>query len=313
MKENINIRGKIFPSESLAEHTTFRIGGPAELFIEPADEAELIAVMEFLGKTGVPCFILGGGSNVVISDDGLEGAVISTAALDSLSIDDGDREYAGDSGELRIRAGSGCTMEKLLLRCRELSLSGLEEFAGLPGTVGGAVYMNARCYGRSVSDVLRSVTWFDRAAEKIRECRIDMDDWDYKKSPFQNREGVILSAVMAVKKGKAEDIASLMERYIRDREEKGHFRYPSAGSVFKNSREYGKPSGLIIDEAGLRGYAIGGAQVAPWHGNIIINTGNASASDVARLVGYIRNYVRGKTGFDLEPEILFAGPFQDTE
>ncbi|MDR2898073.1 MAG: FAD-binding protein, partial [Spirochaetaceae bacterium] len=185
LTENSNIRGNIFLNEPLAEHTTFKVGGPAEIFIEPADEGELHFVLDFLKNEGTPCFILGGGSNLVISDQGLKGAVVSTAALNSLHIEKPD-EDEDSSKEIRIRAGGGCTMEELLRCCQEHSLSGLEEFAGLPGTVGGAVYMNARCYGKSISDVLKSVTWLDRETGKTQEYAVNADDWDYKKSPFQN-------------------------------------------------------------------------------------------------------------------------------
>jgi UDP-N-acetylmuramate dehydrogenase len=306
-----NFTGKISCRESLAERTTFKIGGTADIFVQPVHIDELIKVVKFCTENMIPFFVLGGGSNVVFGDDGFAGAVISTAKLNSVTILDEDEIKAKNlpslsRSEFFMQAESGCSMEKLLSRGELLSLSGLEEFAGLPATIGGAVFMNARCYGKSFSDVLQSVSYLDTTDFKVKDYYVNPSDWDYKKSPFQDEEKIILSAVFKVQKGKAEDIAAKMESFIEDREEKGHFRFPSAGSVFKNNREFGKPTGLIIDEAGLRGHKIGGAQIAPWHGNIIINTGGAKAGDVMELVEYIKKCVKEKTGFELETEILFV-------
>jgi len=180
--------------------------------------------------------------------------------------------------------------------------------------------MNARCYELSVSDVFFSadVLRYQHGSFSMDEIRYDPAEWDYKKSPFQVKNGVaslvfgenariILNVTVSLVGGKAENIREEMNRYIRDREEKGHFKFPSAGSMFKNNRAFGMPSGKIIDEAGLRGYQIGDAQVAPWHGNIIINKGNARAEDLRLLVTNIQKQVFDKTGFLLENEVIFAG------
>jgi UDP-N-acetylmuramate dehydrogenase len=183
---------------------------------------------------------------------------------------------------------------------------GLEFLAGMPGTMGGAVWMNARCYEKQVSDVLAETEILDEDLNRVWVPR-EAGDFSYKRSPFQNRRVVILAARFALERREKGAIREEMAEHRRDREEKGHYRYPSAGSVFKNNRAFGKPTGKIIDELGLRGLPLGGAQVAPWHGNIIINTGNASAEDIMGLTKLVAEKVRNGQGYELEPEILFTG------
>jgi UDP-N-acetylmuramate dehydrogenase len=183
---------------------------------------------------------------------------------------------------------------------------GLEFLAGMPGTLGGAVWMNARCGERSVSDVLAGTEILDESGGRLFVPYKD-GDFSYKKSPFQGRDVLVLSAELRVYERDTEELCREAEALRRDRRAKGHFRAPSAGSAFKNNRAFGKPTGKIIDELGLRGLSVGGAAVAPWHGNIIINTGNAAASDIRDLVNVVTEKVRAALGFVLEPEILFVG------
>jgi UDP-N-acetylmuramate dehydrogenase len=166
--------------------------------------------------------------------------------------------------------------------------------------------MNARCYEKSVSAVLAETQILDENFQTVIVPFCEKD-FAYKKSPFQNRDVLILSAVFRVSPRDAPDIQNEMSKYKQDREEKGHYRYPSAGSVFKNNQAFGAPSGKIIADLGLRGLCRGPAQVAPWHGNFIINTGGASSSDIRLLVDEVARRVKQETGFDLEPEIIFAG------
>jgi UDP-N-acetylmuramate dehydrogenase len=205
-----------------------------------------------------------------------------------------------------LLARSGTPVDEAAAAAAAAGLGGLEFLAGMPGTVGGAVWMNARCYGKSVSDVLAETEILDEAGAR-RWIPARPEDFGYKKSPFQGQRALILSARFALKPRPEAEIRREMEEHRRDREAKGHYRYPSAGSVFKNSRDFGKPAGKIIDELGLRGLAIGGAQVAPWHGNIIINTGTASASDIRALTEEVAARVKAALGLRLEPEILFVG------
>jgi len=306
----------------MSAHTTFRVGGPADLLVSPASVDELCAVISLFKDSSIPVSILGGGSNLLVSDRGIRGAVVLLEKLDCIERLSPERlsPEMPLSEIVLVRAGAGASMNRFTDWCAEAALSGLERFAGLPGSVGGAAFMNARCYELSVSDVFfaAEVLRFQKGSYIIDEIRFDSTDWDYKKSPFQAKNSadsllfdenarIILNVTFSLVAGSAERIREEMNKYIRDREEKGHFRFPSAGSMFKNNRAFGLPSGKIIDEAGLRGYQIGDAQVAPWHGNIIINKGNARAEDLRLLVTNIQKQVFEKTGFLLENEVIFAG------
>ena len=319
ISENINMckgfKGKLLTDESFSAHTTFKTGGRIPLYAEPVDEDDLKLILEFFHQQNIPSFILGGGSNIVPDDDGIDFAVISTGNLCGITVQAecsdnlaDNSAGCGDSETLLLTCGAGTPIEKITEFCIENSLSGLESFAGLPGTAGGAAYMNARCYGVSISDVLDSVRYAKCSPEDVlfAEYTKKDEDWDYKKSPFQNTLNVITSVSFRVRKGDKEEIRNKSESFVDDRRNKGHFRFPSAGSVFKNNRDFGKPSGQIIQDAGLRGLSEGGAQVAPWHGNIIVNTGNATSADIRRLSDTVVSEVKKKFGFELENEILFV-------
>jgi len=294
-----DFKGRILFSETMANHTTFRIGGPAPLFIEPFDVSSLRFTLSVLKADAVPYFVLGGGSNIVVSDKGFEGAVVSMSALCDI-----------EAADECVACGAGASVSSVVSFCTVHALSGLETFAGLPGSTGGAIYMNARCFDVSVSDVLSEVRYIDGSTLEEKTYRFNAADWDYKISPFQNTQRIVTRAVFKTKKlseDKKNEIAERCRAYAAERNAKGHFKFPSAGSVFKNNRAFGKPSGKIIDEAGLKGMRSGGAQIAPWHGNFIVNTGGATAEDVRALVDRIVEIVRQKTGFTLECEILFCG------
>jgi UDP-N-acetylmuramate dehydrogenase len=257
--------GEIRYNEPMSLHTTFKVGGNADLWIKPYKEIFLpfTKVLLYAAKfESIPVFILGGGANLVVSDEGIRGIVLDTGFWSGC-------DFFPNKEEVIIRAGT--QTEKAVEELAAQGLGGLEFLAGLPGSIGGALWMNARCYEKSISDVLIETKILD---ESLNETVIPFkaEDYDYKKSPFQNRKVLILSARFAVKKRCKTEILEEMEKYKLDRENKGHYRFPSAGSVFKNNKNFGKPTGKIIDELGLKGLSIGGAQVAPWHGNIIINT-----------------------------------------
>lgn len=294
-----DFKGRILFSETMANHTTFRIGGPAPLFIEPFDVPSLRFALSVLKADAVPYFVLGGGSNIVVSDKGFEGAVVSMSALCDI-----------EAADECVACGAGASVSSVVSFCTKHVLSGIETFAGLPGSAGGAVCMNARCFDVSVSDILSEVRYIDGSTLEEKTYRFNAADWDYKISPFQNTQRIVTRAVFKTKKlseDKKNEIAERCRAYAAERNAKGHFKFPSAGSVFKNNRAFGKPSGKIIDEAELKGMRSGGAQIAPWHGNFIVNTGGATAKDVRDLVDRIVEIVRQKTGFTLECEILFCG------
>jgi UDP-N-acetylmuramate dehydrogenase len=179
----------------------------------------------------------------------------------------------------------------------------------MPGTLGGAVWMNARCYEREIADCLLEAEYLD-TEQNLRRMLRRGEDFSYKTSPFQGRDWLILRARFALRPRNPGDIRREMEEHRRDREARGHYRFPSAGSVFKNNRAFGKPAGRIIDELGLRGFTLGGAAVAPYHGNIIINTGNATAADIRNLAEAVAGRVQTALGFNLEPEIRYVGDWR---
>lgn len=323
--ENSNING-LYPDlfadarydEPMGAHTTFRIGGPADLFVRPSSVDELCFLLEFFAREAVPVSLVGGGSNILVADRGIRGAVVSLDRLSSIARIEPPAGFP--SGKVAVRAEAGAAMKTLTEWCADSGLSGFERFAGLPGSVGGAVFMNARCYESSISDVFFEGTslYFADGRCTLKTTAFRPDEWAYKKSPFQDRSGsdslvvssgsrIVLSAVFACATGDSAALRAEMDRYVRDREDKGHFRYPSAGSMFRNNHAFGKPSGKIVDEAGLRGFRIGDAEVAPWHGNFVINAGNARARDIRALVEEVRRRVFEKTGFLLECEVIFAG------
>jgi UDP-N-acetylmuramate dehydrogenase len=287
--------------EPLAAHTSFRVGGPADLWLRPRGDLfpPLTRILLRRAKeAGFPVFILGGGANLVVGDRGIRGIVLDTGGWTGIR---------KDRGQLYVK--SGTSIDEMTEYSARQGLSGLEFLAGMPGTLGGAVWMNARCYEKSLSDVLDAVQIL-APEDETAGCRWiprRPGDFGYKRSPFQGREDLILGALFAVSPGDPEEIRLEMEEHRGDRERKGHYRYPSAGSVFKNNRDFGKSTGQIIEELGLRGLRLGGAQIAPWHGNIIINTGNARAADIRSLTELIAARVRAEQGLELEREILFVG------
>ena len=328
-------------NEPMSPRTTFKVGGRADVWVRP-DKAIFPAYAAKLLKAAreerIPVFILGAGANIVVSDKGIRGIVLDTGAFRGIGKRE-DRSACGEetpkdrkefeqlkaqresSGESKSAAAtslpsaralfsvsvlSGTSVDGLTFRLAERGLSGLEFLAGMPGSLGGALWMNARCYEKSVSDALIETEILDENFER-QKIPFRAEDFAYKKSPFQNREVLILSARFAVQFRESSAIHKEITSYRRDRSDKGHYRFPSAGSAFKNNRDFGEPTGKIIDQLGLRGLSMGGAQVAPWHGNIIINTGNATARDIRILMNEIARRVKEERGLELESEILFVG------
>jgi UDP-N-acetylmuramate dehydrogenase len=301
--------------EPMSGHTTFRVGGPADLWIRPRGEGFPVLaglVLRQAREEGIPLFILGGGANVVVSDRGIRGIVLEPGGWTG-------REGAGGASSLWIRAGT--PVDQAVELAAERSLSGLEFLAGMPGSIGGALWMNARCYDRSVSDALGETEFLvlpglDQGREpgpgwgEIRRAPVKEGEFGYKKSPFQAMDALILAASFTLVPGSPERIRAKMEALRRDREERGQYRFPSAGSAFKNDRALGAPTGKIVDQMGLLGFSVGGAQVATWHGNFIINRGNATAGDIRALVEELSRRIRAERGFAPEPEILFVGEWQ---
>ncbi|MDR0524350.1 MAG: UDP-N-acetylmuramate dehydrogenase [Spirochaetaceae bacterium] len=301
LNNSIELKGSFRFDEPMGAHTTFKVGGPADLWIRP-DPAEFPEFCPLLLKNasaeGLSVFILGGGANIVVSDAGIRGIVLDLGAWTGM-------DRVGESG-LSFR--SGTSLDAAANAAADAGLTGLEFLAGMPGSIGGGVWMNARCYETSMSDVLTETEILDETFRRVW-VKAKTEDFGYKKSPFQNRRVLILSARFLLAKDEPARIRHKMEEHRRDREAKGHYRFPSAGSAFKNNRDFGKPTGKIIDELGLRGRSRGGAAIAPWHGNLLINTGGASAEDIRALVEEVTEEVYRRRGIILEPEILFINSF----
>ncbi|MBO4641112.1 MAG: UDP-N-acetylmuramate dehydrogenase [Treponema sp.] len=309
--------GDILENEPLAPKTTFKIGGNADLFIAPQNYYSFQIALEALLQNNIRFFIMGGGSNIVFADEGFRGAVVCTTNFSdaayfppsNISPQFGKIKLKKD--QVLVTCFSGTPMAAFVNFCTENSISGVEQFAGLPGTVGGAVFMNARCFDKSISDIIFSVSYQDYSDSKIKlqQELYNPEKWAYKTSPYQSGKKFITTATFLLTQKNASDqpdIQSECKKYISERVNKGHFKFPSAGSVFKNNHAFGKPSGMIIDEAGLRGLTCGGAKVADFHGNFIINTGNATAKDIKTLVQQVQEKVQQKFGFSLETEIIFV-------
>jgi UDP-N-acetylmuramate dehydrogenase len=298
--------GELRYDEPLAAHTTFQVGGPGDCWIRPQAGGfpEYTAALLAAARTAdIPVFILGAGANIVVADRGIRGIVLDTGAWTG-SFSGGSEPQTQCPRNWYLP--SGVPVDAAAEAAAKAGLSGLEFLAGMPGSIGGAVWMNARCYGRSVSDCLTETDILDEGGNRIA-VPFKPEDFAYKKSPFQNRDILILGARFALSAGSAEAIRGEMAAHRRDREAKGHYRFPSAGSVFKNNRAWGKPTGQIIDELGFRGLSLGGAAVAEWHGNIIINRRNAQAADIRALAETVAAKVQAALGITLEPEIRFVG------
>ena len=283
--------------EPMCEHITFKVGGPADCWLRPQGEGFPLfsaALIRCARSEGVPVFILGGGANIVVSDNGIPGIVVDSGGW-----------KGGAVTEEGLVVKSGTSIDEAAGYAAAAGLSGLEFLAGMPGSVGGAVWMNARCYGNEIADVLAWTEVINGEGFKKIVTEQLPDGFGYKRSPFQNMDCLILEACFNLKTGDKNEILIEMEKNRQDRRNKGHYLFPCAGSAFKNNRNFGKPTGQIIDELGLRGFQIGGAQVAPFHGNIVINTGGASAADIRALMDEVAARVKTATGFVLEPEILF--------
>jgi UDP-N-acetylmuramate dehydrogenase len=301
LKENPCVTDIRF-DEPMSGHTAFKIGGPADCWIRPQGEDFPLfsaALVRLARDVDIPVFILGGGANIVVSDKGIRGIVLDTGAWKGcVETEDG------------LSFQSGMSMEEAAEAAAIQGFSGIEFLAGMPGSVGGAAWMNARCYGREIADVLAwaDIINFSSLTGGLGKERITSKaGFGYKRSPFQSWDCLILEAGFSLTQGDKEAIRREMEKNRQDRRDKGHYRFPCAGSVFKNNSGFGKPTGQIIDELGLRGLIKGGAQVSPFHGNIIINIGGASAEDVRFLMDEVSAKVKARTGFVLEPEVLFAG------
>lgn len=280
--------------EPMAGHTTFRIGGPARRMVFPASPEGLAALLTLAEKENWPWMIVGNGSNLLVRDEGLDMLVIATGRLEHM-------ELAGDHG---IRAWAGVSLAKLAVFAMEHGLEGLAFAHGIPGSLGGAVFMNAGAYGGEMCQVVNAVTaWLP--GRGIVELRGEELAFGYRRSCFAQNGGVVLYADLALGPGDSQAIRREMEELIRRRREKQPLEYPSAGSTFK--RPEGHFAAALIEQCGLNGTAVGGAMVSPKHAGFIINAGGATCQDVLALIGQVQDTVKRETGVTLEPEVRILG------
>lgn len=277
-------------------HTTFRIGGPADYFLIPETPEEIKQILNICRDENIPYFILGNGSNLLVSDAGYRGAIIQVF-----------RNMSGITTEgTKIRASAGALLSAIAAEARNASLTGFEFAGGIPGTLGGAVVMNAGAYGGEMKDVLEEVTVLDGDGN-IRTLKAEELELGYRTSAVKKNDYLVLEAVISLKEGDPEAIRARMRELSEQRTSKQPLEYPSAGSTFK--RPEGYFAGKLIMDCGLRGYRVGGAEVSQKHCGFVINAGGATAADVRALMQDVTEKVQEKFGVTLEPEVKFLGDF----
>lgn len=285
--------GRALKNEPMAAHTTFKVGGPADICFFPEGEKELICAMAAAREMGVDCMVMGNGSNMIVRDGGIRGLVII---------------LGGGMGRIEINGArmscqAGATLAKAAAAAMEASLTGLEFAAGIPGTLGGGVAMNAGAYGGEISDVLVSARVLKDG--KIFEYGAAEMEMGYRTTRPLKEGGIVLSAEFELKNGDKDEIAGIMRDLNARRRDKQPLNYPSAGSIFK--RPEGHFAGALIENAGLKGAGIGGAMVSEKHAGFIVNAGNATASDVIALIRHVQERVMAESGIALETEVRIVG------
>ncbi len=279
--------------EVMKNHTSFKIGGKADFFVECKDVDDLKTVIAAAKGFNMPYFILGKGSNILVSDKGIRGAVISLANFDKITVSDQE-----------IEVGSGVTLARLCTTALDNGLTGIEFAYGIPGSVGGALYMNAGAYDGEMSQAVISATVLDKNGA-VREITLSEMELGYRTSVFKTNGDIILSVKFALKEGDKLQIKAAMDDFMERRKSKQPLEYPSAGSTFK--RPEGHFAGALIEQNNLKGVSVGGAMVSDKHAGFVINYDNATAADVKALMQKIKDVVLEKDGVQLEPEVIFVG------
>ena len=279
----------------MSAHTTFRIGGPADVFVTPKTVDGVQKVVQAVRASGLPLYILGRGSNVLVSDEGIRGVVVQIAS--NLS----DLELSEDG---TVRAHAGVTNAKLAAEACRNGLSGYEFAAGIPGTVGGAAIMNAGAYDGEFKQVALEVTCLNQQGE-IVVMGAEQADWGYRNSALMRNGLIVLKATLRLHSGDPVEIQERMDELARRRQDKQPLDKPSAGSTFK--RPEGHFAGKLIQDAGMQGYRVGGAQVSTKHAGFVVNVGGATASDVMDVIRDVQERVYDRFGVQLQPEVRFWG------
>ena len=281
-------------AEPMTKHTSFHIGGPAELMAQPQSEAELQSLLLKAAEAAVPVTLVGNGSNLLVRDKGIRGLVIKLGSMLR------DIKVSGNV----LTFGSGVSLAQASKKAAELGLSGMEFAVGIPGSIGGAVYMNAGAYDGEMSKVVKSVRVMDAAGE-VSELAADKLDFGYRHSALQGSDKIVTSVTVELAVGDKQAIAEKMADFSNRRITKQPLELPSAGSMFK--RPPGYFAGTLIDQTGLKGYTVGGAQVSTKHAGFVVNIGGATAADVLQLISDVQAKVFAAHGVHLEPEVLVLG------
>lgn len=287
----------VYVDEPMSRHTTFRIGGKADLLVEPTEVNQAEAVVKLLRQMQVPYVVLGNGSNVLVGDKGFRGVVVKL----------GKEFGACDMRENRIYAQSGIKLSRLANFALGNCLTGLEFAAGIPGTLGGALYMNAGAYGGEMKDIVQEVTYLDPQGRRRTATALECE-FGYRTSLFSKNPGcVILGCVLELQEGNKEEIRGKMDDFAQRRVSKQPLNFPSAGSTFK--RPEGYFAGKLIQDAGLMGLRVGGASVSEKHAGFVVNDQGATAAEVRELIRQVQEKVKEKFGVELQPEVRFIGEF----
>ena len=296
-----NVRGEVRVNEPMSGHTSFRIGGPADALVMPADRDDLIALLAEVRTQGVPYVVLGGGTNLLVRDGGFRGVVISLKQMAAIEVVREYRSLGGSFAELRVDAGAA--LARLLSFSVERGLTGVEFSTGIPGTVGGAICMNAGTAMGEFGDIVDTVTLLAPSGDLVVRHRDEMG-FGYRTANVPPGH-IVLDAMVILRYGDAGKIKAQVKKLMDQRKARQPWGLPTAGSVFKNPLD--EAAGKLIEAAGLKGHAAGGAQVSDKHANFIVNTGNAKAADVLVLMETVRGKVLERHRIRLEPEIKIIG------
>ncbi|MBE7056039.1 MAG: UDP-N-acetylmuramate dehydrogenase [Ruminococcaceae bacterium] len=314
-RNDINrICGDVLWHESMKKHTTFKVGGEVECYASPASVDSLIRLVKYCIKNHISFYVVGNGSNLLVCDEGLSGVVIHVGKnLNTIKFKDNYSDIAGckipenilPENKKIIVAGAGIMLSALSAFALKHSLQGLEFASGIPGTLGGAFVMNAGAYDGEISQVCLGSVVYDIDNDKVLFLDNKDQEFGYRSSIYQKKGYVLLYGIMALESGVESEIRAKIDDYSQRRRSKQPLNMPSAGSTFK--RPEGAYAGKLIEDCGLRGYTIGGAQVSEKHCGFVVNTGNATCSDIVSLIKDIQNKVKSETGFILEPEVKYLG------
>ena len=289
-------RNNILKNEPMSKHTSLKIGGIADYFIKVKSIDELKNVLEFTNKNKIETTIVGNGTNLLVKDGGIRGVVIKLELIDF--------KIKKMANEVLITVGSGMTLAALAAVALKEEIAGLEFLSGIPGTIGGAIRMNAGAYGSEMKDIVVKTRYMTYDG-KIKTLDLDEHEFVYRNSIFSKLNVIIIDTTISVKKGNKEEIENKMNEYSISRKNSQPLEYPNAGSTFK--RKEGVITAKIIDECGPKGFNVGDAEVSTKHAGFIVNKGKATAKDFLELVEHIKKEIKNKTGLDLELEILVIG------